>query len=64
MITYRIFIKNRFDRKDEPISICSHNPIPDATLQRIGNMTFEDASFFCRNILKASIWRGHPDREE
>lgn len=64
MKAYRIFVKNKFSGELEPISVYSHKPISDAEIKMIRNMTYEEASAYCRRRYNASIWRGHYDREE
>ena len=58
---YDIFIKGNFtNSKPEPVRVFSHTALNDNILTLLRQMPFDTAAFYCRNVLKASIMRGHP----
>lgn len=65
MTHYDIYVKGSLAcSKPEPVRIFSHKILSDTTLGIIRQMTFEEASRYCRNVLGASIMRGHSEKDE
>lgn len=62
---YDWYVKSKFENgKLEPVRICSHNVLSSATESFIRSLTYEEASNYCRNMLGATIMRGHPGKDE